>query len=103
MLTAGRTTEELRPSARRDSRSSHLRGRTRLVGSTSGNVRSTMIVIVGIAIVFGAVIAGFTWSGGHVGALIHPAELVTIGGASLGALIMMSPKKVLIDLGRALG
>ena len=31
-------------------------------------------------------------------ALLHPSEVVTIGGASLGALIVMSPKKVLIDL-----
>jgi chemotaxis protein MotA len=59
-----------------------------------------MFVIVGAAIVIGAVLAGFTWSGGHVGALIHPSELVTIGGASLGAMLMMSPKKVMIDLAR---
>lgn len=61
-----------------------------------------MIVIVGCLVVLGAVIAGFTISGGHVGALIHPAELLTIGGASLGAMIMMSPKKVLIDLGKGI-
>lgn len=59
-----------------------------------------MIVIVGCVVVLGCVLAGFTWSGGHVGALIHPAEIVTIGGAALGALIMMSPKKVLGDLAR---
>lgn len=59
-----------------------------------------MIVIVGCVVVLGCVLAGFTWSGGHVGALIHPAEIVTIGGAALGALIMMSPKKVLGDLMR---
>lgn len=57
-----------------------------------------MIVILGCIVVIGAVLAGFMWSGGHIGALIHPSELVTIGGAALGALIVMSPKKVLIDL-----
>src|SRR5829696_7907332 len=57
-----------------------------------------MIVIVGCMVVLGAVLAGFTWAGGQLGALIHPSEIVTIGGASLGALIVMSPKKVLIDL-----
>ena len=61
-----------------------------------------MIVIVGCLVVIGSVLAGFTWAGGHVGALIHPSEIVTIGGASLGALIVMSPKKVLIDLFRGL-
>ncbi|HEV7225233.1 MAG TPA: flagellar motor stator protein MotA [Pirellulales bacterium] len=59
-----------------------------------------MIVIVGCVVVLGCVLAGFIWSGGHVGALIHPAEFVTIGGAALGALIVMSPKKVLGDLMR---
>lgn len=61
-----------------------------------------MIVIVGCVIVLGAVIVGFMGSGGQVGALIHPFELVTIGGASLGALVVMSPKKVLFDLMRGI-
>jgi chemotaxis protein MotA len=61
-----------------------------------------MIVIAGCIIVLGAVLGGFTWAGGHVAALIHPSEVLTIGGASLGALIMMSSKKVLIDLCRGL-
>jgi chemotaxis protein MotA len=61
-----------------------------------------MIVIVGCFVVMGAVLAGFTWAGGHIGALIHPSEIVTIGGASLGALIVMSPKKVLVDLVKGL-
>src|SRR3990170_8765463 len=58
----------------------------------------TMLVIVGAIVVVAAVVVGFMGSGGHVGALIHPFELVTIGGASLGALIMMSPRKVLVDM-----
>ncbi len=57
-----------------------------------------MIVMVGLFVVVGCVLGGFTMAGGHVGALIHPSELVTIGGAAMGALIVMSPKKVLIDL-----
>jgi chemotaxis protein MotA len=57
-----------------------------------------MLVIVGLIIVMAGVLAGFTMAGGRIGALIHPSEFVTIGGAALGAAIMMSPKKVLIDL-----
>jgi chemotaxis protein MotA len=57
-----------------------------------------MIVIVGCIIVIGAVLGGFTMAGGHVGALIHLSEFVTIGGAALGGLIVSAPKKVLIDL-----
>src|SRR5438270_3884717 len=59
-----------------------------------------MAVIVGLIMVLGAVLLGFNMAGGHVGALIHLSEFVTIGGASFGALIIMSPKKVLMDLVR---
>lgn len=57
-----------------------------------------MIVIVGSLIVIGCVLTGFTMAGGHIGALIHPSEIVIIGGAATGALITMCPKKVLMDL-----
>jgi chemotaxis protein MotA len=57
-----------------------------------------MIVIIGYIIVIGCVLGGFTLEGGHAAALIQPAELVTIGGAALGSMIVMAPKKVLIDL-----
>lgn len=61
-----------------------------------------MIVIVGFIVVIGCVLGGFTIAGGNVGSLIHPSEILTIGGAALGALIVMSPKKVLIDLMKGL-
>jgi chemotaxis protein MotA len=57
-----------------------------------------MIVIVGCIVVIGAVLGGFSMAGGHIGALIHASEFVTIGGAALGGLIVSAPKKVLIDL-----
>jgi chemotaxis protein MotA len=61
-----------------------------------------MIVIVGCIVVVAAVLGGFSMAGGHIGALIHPSEFITIGGAALGALIVSSPKKVLIDLMKGL-
>ncbi len=57
-----------------------------------------MLVIIGCIVVMGCVLGGFTIAGGHVGALIHPSEFITIGGASLGTMIVMAPKKVLVDL-----
>jgi len=57
-----------------------------------------MIVIGGSIIVIGCVLAGFILSGGHIHALIHPAEILTIGGAAGGAMVIMSSKKVLKDL-----
>jgi chemotaxis protein MotA len=61
-----------------------------------------MIVILGSIIVMGCVLGGFMLSGGHVGALIHPAEILTIGGASIGSMIVSAPQKVLKDLGRGI-
>jgi chemotaxis protein MotA len=61
-----------------------------------------MIVIVGVIVVLGSVLGGFTLAGGNVGALVHISEFITIGGAAIGALIVMSPKKVLIDIFKGL-
>ena len=57
-----------------------------------------MVVIGGLVFVMVAVLTGFSMAGGHIGALIHPSEFVTIGGASMAALFIMAPKKVLGDL-----
>lgn len=57
-----------------------------------------MVVIIGSLIVIAAVIGGFMMAGGHVGALMQVAEFVVICGAAGGALVIMSPKQVLIDL-----
>jgi chemotaxis protein MotA len=61
-----------------------------------------MIPIIGCAVVLGAVLAGFTLAGGNVGALIQVSEFVTIMGAALGAMIVMSPGKILKDVARGL-
>src|SRR5687767_2199116 len=57
-----------------------------------------MVVIVGCIVVMACVLGGFTLSGGHIGALIHPAEVLTIAGSAIGAMIVMAPVKVLKDL-----
>ena len=57
-----------------------------------------MIVIIGMIIVTGSVLGGFTMAGGHIGALVHPSEIVTIGGAAFGAMVIMSPVSVLKGL-----
>ncbi len=61
-----------------------------------------MVAIVGMIVVVAAVLGGFTMAGGSIGALIHPSEIVTIGGAALGALIVMSPFSVLKNLMKGL-
>ena len=57
-----------------------------------------MIVIIGAIIVTASVLGGFAMAGGNILALIQPAEFVVIGGAAFGALVIMSPRKVLIDM-----
>jgi len=54
-----------------------------------------MFVIIGYVLVFASVIGGFLMAGGHVAALIQPAELVIIGGAAVGAFVVSnSPKTI---------
>lgn len=57
-----------------------------------------MTIIIGGIVVILCVLGGFSMAGGHPASLLHLSELVTIGGAATGALIIMSPKKVLMDL-----
>jgi chemotaxis protein MotA len=57
-----------------------------------------MIVILGAIIVLGSVLGGFMMAGGHPLALMHLSELIIIAGAAFGAMVLMSPKKVLMDL-----
>lgn len=57
-----------------------------------------MISIVGILIVFGAVIGGFMMEKGQLGVLIQPAEVVTIVGAAIGTLLAANPLHVLKGL-----
>ena len=49
-----------------------------------------MVVLAGGGLVLVAVLVGFSMAGGHVGALIHLSEFITIGGAALGAIILPS-------------
>jgi chemotaxis protein MotA len=53
-----------------------------------------MNLIIGLVVVLGCVLGGFAVHGGHIGALWQPAELVIIGGAALGALIIANPMRV---------
>jgi chemotaxis protein MotA len=57
-----------------------------------------MIILLGALIVVASLAGGFAMAGGNFGTLMHLSELVIIGGAALGAMIMMAPKKVLVDL-----
>jgi chemotaxis protein MotA len=61
-----------------------------------------MIIIVGAIVVVLCVFGGFMIGGGHLLVLVHPNELLIIGGGALGALLIMSPRKVLMDIVKGL-
>ena len=61
-----------------------------------------MIIVIGCVIVIVSVFGGFVMGGGNLGALVHFNELLIIGGGALGALIVMSPRKVLMDITKGL-
>jgi len=53
-----------------------------------------MFTIIGLVVVFAAVLGGFAMAGGPLHVLIQPAELVIIGGAAVGTLIASAPGKM---------
>ena len=61
-----------------------------------------MFSIVGILVVFGAVIGGFLMEKGQIAVLVQPAELITIGGAAIGTLLAANPLYILKGIGAGL-
>jgi chemotaxis protein MotA len=58
-----------------------------------------MFVIVGFVVVFGAVIGGFLMEKGPLLVLMQPSELVIIGGAAIGTLLVSNPVRVIKKIG----
>jgi chemotaxis protein MotA len=54
-----------------------------------------MFALIGIVIVFGAVVAGYLMEQGKLLVLLQPAELVIIGGTSLGTVLIANPLHIL--------
>jgi chemotaxis protein MotA len=54
-----------------------------------------MFVIIGIVVVFGAVLAGYLMERGNLKVLMQPAELVIIGGAAIGTVLVANPLYIL--------
>jgi len=63
-----------------------------------------MIIIIGFVIVSLCVFGGFIMEGGKMAVLLHALvnEIIIIAGGAAGALIVMSPKKVLQDIVKGL-
>jgi len=62
-----------------------------------------MFAIIGIVIVFGSVIGGYLMEHGNIRVLIQPAELVVIGGASIGTVLIANPLHILKQIAAGVG
>ena len=54
-----------------------------------------MFTIIGIVVVIGAVMGGYLMEHGNVKVLIQPAELIIIGGAAIGTVLIANPLHIL--------
>src|SRR5229473_1763168 len=54
-----------------------------------------MFVIIGIVVVIGAILGGYLMEHGSIRVLVQPAELVIIGGAALGTILIANPLHIL--------
>jgi chemotaxis protein MotA len=54
-----------------------------------------LFAILGILVVFGAVLGGYLMEKGNLLVLVQPAELLIIGGAALGTLLIANPIHIL--------
>ncbi len=54
-----------------------------------------MFSIIGIVVVIGAIMGGYLMEHGNVKVLIQPAELIIIGGAAIGTVLIANPLHIL--------
>ena len=62
-----------------------------------------MFAIIGILVVFGAVTAGYLMEHGSLKVLMQPAELVIIGGAAIGTVLVANPLHILKKIAAGFG
>lgn len=57
-----------------------------------------MFAIIGILVVIGAIVGGYLMEHGNLMVLVQPAELVIIGGAAIGTILIGNPLSTIIQL-----
>ena len=62
-----------------------------------------MFSIIGIVVVFGAVVAGYLMEHGNLKVLMQPAELIIILGAAIGTVLVANPLHILKKIGSGIG
>jgi len=59
-----------------------------------------MFAIIGIVVVFGAIAGGYLMEHGNLMVLMQPAELLIIGGAAVGTILIANPLPTIIRIGK---
>ena len=54
-----------------------------------------MFALIGIFVVIGAIVGGYLLEKGNLAVLVQPAELLIIGGAAIGTLLIANPMHIL--------
>ena len=57
-----------------------------------------MFSIIGIVVVFASIVAGYLMEKGNLAVLVQPAELVIIGGAAIGTILVGNPLPLAIKV-----
>ncbi|HZP64545.1 MAG TPA: flagellar motor stator protein MotA [Terriglobales bacterium] len=61
-----------------------------------------MFAIIGIVVVFGAVVSGYLMEHGNLRVLMQPAELIIIAGAAIGTVLVANPLHILKQIAAGL-
>ena len=62
-----------------------------------------MFAIIGIVVVFGCVVAGYLMEHGNLRVLVQPAELIIIGGAAIGTVLIGNPLHIIKKIAGGIG
>ena len=62
-----------------------------------------MFAIIGIVVVFGCILAGYLMEHGNIRVLIQPAELLIIGGAAVGTVLVANPLHIIKQIAAGVG
>lgn len=60
-----------------------------------------MFVIVGLVVVFGSIVVGYTMHHGNLSVLMQVSEFIIICGAALGAMLVGNPPRIIVDVFKA--
>src|SRR5436190_20849052 len=71
--------------------------------NSHAHLKTAMFAIIGIIVTFGAVLGGYLMEHGNMKVLLQPAELLIIGGAGAGTVLIANPMHILKQIASGVG